>query len=51
MSIPQDKDYLESAHDYPCVFCGIMDESIVGHHVRIHAGMGHKPPGSVRKRP
>ena len=43
MNKVRDKEYLQSAKDYPCVFCGIMDETIVGHHVRDHTGMGQKP--------
>jgi len=37
--------YQASHHDQPCVFCGIQNETVVGHHVRIKGtcGTGIKP--------
>jgi len=39
----RDKHYQSSHRAYPCVFCGVKNETVCGHHVRISAGMGLKP--------
>ena len=38
----QEREYQRSHHDYPCAFCGVRCESVVGHHLRIHIGAGMK---------
>jgi len=38
----EEKEYLKITETDRCVFCGIRDETLVKHHLRINAGTGRK---------